>query len=209
MIVNLFYNKEGIGDTLIVAISDVEREKRTFIKKGDVAKIMNQENGELSGFNIFNCSKYLQITETGKVTLDEELLLKINQVIHHSGFDDTLVADLTPKFVVGYVTKKEKHPNADKLSICLVDIKDEQLQIVCGAPNVATGQKVVVAKVGAVMPSGLIIKPSNLRGIESFGMLCAARELAIPLAPEEKGILVLSDEYEIGDIFPVTGTDTK
>lgn len=105
--------------------------------------------------------------------------------------------------MVGHVETKDKHPNADKLSICSVNIGDETLQIVCGAPNVAAGQKVVVAKIGAVMPSGMLIKAGNLRGVDSFGMLCSARELAIPNAPSEKGILVLSEDAVVGSAFEV------
>ena len=67
-----------------------------------------------------------------------------------------------------------------------MNVGDETLQIVCGAPNVDAGQKVVVAKIGAVMPSGMLIKEGNLRGVDSYGMLCSARELAIPNAPSEK-----------------------
>ncbi|MGG3923996.1 DUF4479 domain-containing protein, partial [Geobacillus thermodenitrificans] len=61
--------------------------------------------------------------------------------------------------------------------------------------------KVVVAKIGAVMPSGLVIQESELRGVTSRGMICSARELGLPNAPQEKGILVLSDEYEVGQPF--------
>nr|MDK7245178.1 DUF4479 domain-containing protein [Staphylococcus lugdunensis] len=110
-------------------------------------------------------------------------------------------ADLSPKFVVGYVKTKEKHPNADKLSILSVDVATEVLQIVCGAPNVEAGQKVVVAKVGAVMPSGMVIKDAQLRGVDSSGMVCSMKELNLPNAPQEKGILVLSDNYQIGQAF--------
>ena len=106
--------------------------------------------------------------------------------------------------VVGHVVSKEKHPEADKLNVCQVDVGEEELQqIVCGAPNVDAGQKVVVAKVGAVMPSGLLIKAGNLRGEDSFGMICSARELAIPGAPEVKGILVLEEAAEVGSAFTV------
>src|SRR5699024_11905425 len=87
----------------------------------------------------------------------------------------TFEVDLSPKFVVGYVQSKEKHPNADKLNICQVDVETETLQIVCGAKNVDAGQKVVVAKVGAVMPSGMIIRDAQLRGVDSSGMICSAR----------------------------------
>lgn len=95
-----------------------------------------------------------------------------------------------------------EHPDSDHLHICQVDLKNEQTQIVCGAPNVEAGQRVVVATVGAVMPSGSIIKPSKLRKIESNGMICSARELGLPNAPQVRGILVLDkDKYNVGDSF--------
>lgn len=198
---NVFYNREGIGDTLIVSLKDISAANRVFEKKGDVARIFDSESNETAGYNIFNASKYVTINETGSVTLTNELVDQINNILAENGFEGNLDADLSPKFVVGYVKEKEKHPNADKLSVCKVDIGTETLQIVCGAPNVDAGQKVVVAKIGAVMPSGLVIKPAELRGVASFGMLCSARELALPNAPQEKGILVLEDSYEVGQPF--------
>jgi tRNA-binding protein len=85
-----------------------------------------------------------------------------------------------------------------------VDVGPETLQIVCGAPNVDKGQKVVVAKTGAVMPSGMIIKDAVLRGVASSGMICSARELALPNAPQKRGILVLDDAaYQTGQAFPL------
>ncbi len=81
--------------------------------------------------------------------------------IEEAGFTYKLDTDFSPKFVVGYVETKEKHPDADKLSVLRVDVATEKLQIVCGAANEA-GQKVVVAKVGAVMPSGMVIRMLNL-----------------------------------------------
>ncbi len=94
------------------------------------------------------------------------------------------------------------HPDADKLHICQVQVDEEApLQIVCGAPNVAQGQKVVVAKIGAVMPSGTVIVESKLRGVESYGMMCSARELAIPNSPQVRGNLVLDDNAEVGAPF--------
>lgn len=200
-VVNVFYNKEGIGDTLIVTIKDFDLEKRTYDRKGDVAKIFNKETNEVAGFNIFHASKYVEIKENGLVTLTEELVAKLNDILKENDFSDVLEADLSPKFVVGFVEEKEKHPDADKLNVCKVNVGTEVLQIVCGAPNVDKGQKVVVAKVGAVMPSGLIIKDAQLRGVDSFGMICSARELDLPNAPQEKGILVLEDAYEVGQSF--------
>ena len=96
---------------------------------------------------------------------------------------------------------KRKHPDADKLSVLKVNVGNEHLQIVCGAPNVEAGQKVVVAKVGAVMPSGMVIKDAELRGVASSGMICSMKELNLPNAPQEKGIMVLSNDYEIGQAF--------
>ncbi|MBC2318559.1 YtpR family tRNA-binding protein [Listeria booriae] len=202
MIVNAFYNEKGVGDTLLVHLNDVEKTNNE--SKGNVTRIFDAETGETVAINIFEVSKKRQFDANGKVNLTEEDVAFINQELADNGFDFVVEADLSPKFVVGYVASKEKHPNADKLNVCQVDLGDKTVQIVCGAPNVEVGQKVVVAKIGAVMPSGLIIKPSNLRGEDSFGMICAARELAIPDAPQEKGIMVLDDSYETGAVYPVT-----
>ncbi|KIO65654.1 hypothetical protein B4064_2525 [Caldibacillus thermoamylovorans] len=199
---NIFYNKEGVGDIFLISLKPVNQANFTYEKKDDVVKIVNSETGETAGFNLFNASNYVSFTVTkGLVDLTEELVAKLNEIINSHGFTDQLTADLSPKFVVGYVKEKEKHPQADKLSVCKVDVGTEILQIVCGAPNVDAGQKVVVAKIGAVMPSGLVIQPAELRGISSQGMICSARELALPNAPEKKGILVLEDTYTVGTEF--------
>ena len=157
----------------------------------------------MKAFNLFNASKYVELDVAGNVEVTPELVEKLEAALKANSAEISLDVDFSPKFVVGYVESKEKHPNADKLSICKVNVGDETLQIVCGAPNVDAGQKVVVAKVGAVMPSGLLIKEGNLRGEDSFGMLCSARELAISGAPEVKGILVLDDSAEVGSPFEV------
>ena len=93
--------------------------------------------------------------------------------------------------VVGYVKSREKHPDADKLSICQVDVGSETLQIVCGAKNVQAGQFVPVALVGTTMPGGLEIKKAKLRGAESCGMICSSLELG--MAKVNEGILPLDD----------------
>src|SRR5699024_7818614 len=97
------------------------------------------------------------------VQLNETLINELQQATKNAGFSSELETDLSPKLVVGYVANKEKHPNADKLSVLNVDVATEKLQIVCRAPNVEAGQKVVVAKVGAVMPNGIVIKDAELR----------------------------------------------
>ncbi|MCM3768348.1 phenylalanine--tRNA ligase subunit beta [Neobacillus niacini] len=105
--------------------------------------------------------------------------------------------------VVGHVVVREQHPNADKLSRCQVDIGEgEPVQIICGAPNVAQGQKVAVAKVGAVLPGNFKIKKAKLRGEESNGMICSLQELGMEgkIVPKEyaEGIFVFPADAEVG-----------
>lgn len=197
---NVFYNREGVGDVLIIPFKDGNREEIKTERTGDVAKITD-DNGELLGYNLFNASKYLELSGKGQIALDEDKLAKIQQAFKDNGVEDTLEADLSPKFVVGYVKDKQPHENADKLNVCQVDLGEKTVQIVCGAPNVEAGQKVVVAKVGAVMPSGLIIKPAELRGVPSNGMICSQKELGMKDAPKEKGIYVLEESAVVGSPF--------
>ena len=102
---------------------------------------------------------------------------------------------------VGHVLEREKHPDADKLSRCRVDVGEgEALEIVCGAPNVAAGQKVAVALPGAELPGGVRIKKSKIRGVVSNGMICSARELG--LGEGHDGILVLDPSAPVGKALP-------
>ncbi|SDM25275.1 phenylalanine--tRNA ligase subunit beta [Bacillus sp. OK048] len=105
--------------------------------------------------------------------------------------------------VVGHVIERVQHPNADKLSKCQVDIgQGEPVQIICGAPNVAQGQKVAVATVGAVLPGNFKIKRAKLRGEESNGMICSLTELGMEakIVPKEysEGIFVFPQDAEVG-----------
>lgn len=102
--------------------------------------------------------------------------------------------------VVGYVKSKEKHPDADKLNVCQVDLGDKVEQIVCGAPNVDSGQYVIVSKVGAVLPGGFKIKKSSIRGVESNGMICSLAELGIDKKYiDASGIHVITKPCKAGD----------
>ncbi|MDR3112004.1 MAG: phenylalanine--tRNA ligase subunit beta [Elusimicrobiota bacterium] len=98
--------------------------------------------------------------------------------------------------VTAKVLEKEKHPNADKLSVCKVSDGQKEYTIVCGAKNVAAGQIVALSKIGAVLPGGFEIKKSKIRNIESEGMLCSEKELDIK--GESNGILVLNPDTKIG-----------
>jgi phenylalanyl-tRNA synthetase beta chain len=99
-------------------------------------------------------------------------------------------------FVVGKVVRCEKHPKADRLSACMVDTGDGERPIVCGAPNVASGQTVAVALPGARMPNGEKLRKAKLRGIPSEGMILAADELEV--GDDHEGIIVLDDELAAG-----------
>lgn len=101
------------------------------------------------------------------------------------------------KIVVGFVAECAAHPSSDHLSVCRVDIgAGDLLDIVCGAPNVAAGQKVPVAPVGTVMPGGLEIKKAKLRGQTSCGMICSEREMG--LGDNHDGIMVLDSGLAVG-----------
>ena len=117
-----------------------------------------------------------------------------------AGLEVDGIAPVAPQFekvVVGRVVKCEKHPDADKLNLCQVDVGEgENLQIICGAKNVRENLNVVVATVGAKLPNGLKIKKAKLRGVESFGMICSEAELG--MADSSDGITELADEAVIG-----------
>ena len=100
--------------------------------------------------------------------------------------------------VVGHVLEREKHPDADKLSVCkvLVSQDEEPQQIVCGAPNVRAGLKVAVIRPGGRLPGGLKIKKSKIRGVESLGMICSESELG--LSESHDGILELAEDAPVG-----------
>lgn len=107
--------------------------------------------------------------------------------------------ELPDTVVVGEVRERRPHPDADRLSVCDVDLGGAVAQIVCGAKNVAAGQRVVVALPGTTLPGGLIIKESKLRGVLSAGMICSEVELAV--GDDDSGILVVDDEVPLGTPF--------
>ena len=112
--------------------------------------------------------------------------------VRHLGKDITHV-------VVAELLSVEKHPQADRLSLTKVTDGKETFQVVCGAKNIAPGQRVPLAKVGALLPGNFEIKPAKIRGIESFGMLCSAKELG--LAEDAEGIFLLPADAPLGENF--------
>ncbi len=141
------------------------------------------------------------------VTIDDSVS-DLAERITRTGIEVDDLIDYTKdikNLVVGFVKSKEKHPDADKLNVCQVDIgEDEPVQIVCGAPNVDAGQYVIVAKIGGRLPGGIKIKRAKLRGERSEGMICSLQEIGISsnYIPKsfESGIYVFSESQ-------VPGTD--
>ena len=103
---------------------------------------------------------------------------------------------------IGQIESVEKHPDSDHMHVCMVNVGDEVLQIVCGAQNVRKGLKVIVALEGAILPGNFEIKKSRLRGVDSCGMICALYELGLEEKTEEthaKGICELDDDAPVGE----------
>ncbi len=141
---------------------------------------------------------------------------EIKDGLTKAGIEVESVDDLSISFsgvVVGKVVERIDHPQADRLSLCQVDVGEESLlQIICGAPNCREGMKTPVAKVGAILPGGLKIAKAKLKGIESQGMLCAAQELGMDAAliseSDREGIWTLPESWPVGmDLLEAIGFD--
>ena len=135
---------------------------------------------------------YIDIEETPEKIADALMMagLEVEEIIQPG-------KELNKVFV-GKILSKDSHPDADKLSLCKVDVgTGSALQIVCGASNMKAGDKVPVAVVGAKLPSGFEISPAKIRGVESFGMMCSKKELGI--SDEHGGLFILDESAQIGE----------
>lgn len=138
---------------------------------------------------------YVKITSKIKPeNIAEELT---NHTVEVEGFVNS--ASQFNKVVIGKILEVNPHPNADRLRLTVIDVKSKKLNIVCGAPNLEVGQLVAVAMVGAVLPNGLEIKESLIRGEKSEGMLCAEDELG--LGKDHDGIMSINDNAKVGEAF--------
>lgn len=197
------YNPSQMGDILVVILHQDTAQQTVKINK-NVVKIFDPKSKITLGFNFLSASKILPELKgkKGEIKLTDDDLNKLNQAIKAAGFSDQLKADPIPRFVVGYVKSCKQHPDSTRLKITQTEIDDgKTVQIVSGSPNMKQGIKVVVAKVGAMMPNGLIIWPSKLKGVQSNGMICAGYELRIPGAPQHPGALILPGSYKVGEPF--------
>jgi len=129
---------------------------------------------------------------------------KLYETFNSIGLEVDSINEITiaEKVVVGKILSVEKHPDADKLNVCQIDVGSGTRQIVCGAANVIDAEYVAVATIGAVLPGNFEIKHAKLRGVESEGMVCASSELGLP--EMGKGIMILDSsigELEVGREF--------
>lgn len=136
------------------------------------------------------------------VDISDENLKELATKVTNAGVNvETVLEYHNPNLVVGQILDVFDHPDSDHLHVCKVDVKDEILQIICGAQNLEKKMKVIVAKIGCVLPGDVEIKATVMRGVESQGMLCALMELGLEEdTPENyaKGICKLPDEALIG-----------
>ncbi len=146
------------------------------------------------------------------IDIENEDLNELAVKITKAGVNvEKVISKRINNLVIGKVISCEMHPDSDHLHICMVDTGSETLQIVCGAPNVREGLKVIVALPGAILPGNFEIKKGTIRGVESNGMLCALFELGVEEKTDEnyaKGIHEVEDNIEVGtDANIYLGTD--
>ena len=195
------YNK-NVGDVLMLIVANNEGAEVTYERKADVARIFREDTGLTVGWNIFDIKKDWSDLTQGQNNLSERQVAELNVKLKAAGFDEQLTYDGQPKFVVAEILTMKDHADSDHLHVCQVEVGlDEPVQIVCGAPNAVVGMKTVAALPGAMMPSGTLIWPGALRGVPSYGMLCSARELDLPNAPQVRGIIELNANLEAGLAF--------
>ena len=137
------------------------------------------------------------------IDIDDQNVYDLANKITSAGINvEKVISHRIEGLLIGEILDVKEHPDSDHLHICIVDIGKEKLQIVCGAPNVRVGLKVIVATVGSVLPGDFEIKKSKIRGVESNGMLCALFELGVEEKTEEnysKGICELDSNAPIGN----------
>ena len=193
---SFYYNLKGVGDVLLVKVKygKTATSSKNFEK---FSVVFHKE--EVIAYNFFNISSVEEIKENGVIyNVTPSLLDYVNNELSKEGFEK--ISEIEgKKFKVGKVISCEDIEGTH-LHLCQVDIKEEVLQIVCGAKNVCKDALVVVAMIGCLMPDSTLIKEGTLKGYKSYGMLCSKRELGIP-CEEVRGLYLLDDSYEIGQDF--------
>ena len=136
--------------------------------------------------------------------LETELnVYQISEILTNIGLEVDSIQDKSKElkdFTVAHVVRTEKHPNADRLKVCIVDTNKGRHQIVCGAPNAKTGMKAIFAPEGSFIPGTCItLKKTDIRGVKSVGMLLSEKEVGI--SDDHEGIIQVDDSHEVGELF--------
>ena len=192
-----FYNRKLIGDVLLIVI-DNEAQATHIETKDDICVIYN--NDKVIGINVFNISEVVKFKNEGRIVLPSDTVIDIINARLEAFNIEKLDYVTETGFKVGKILSVEEHPESTHLHCLKVDVKDQVLDIVCGAINVKEDMLVVVATIGTTMMDGTIIKPGKLLGEISNGMCCSPRELGIKIEYPPHHLLELED-VEIGSDF--------
>ncbi|MGV0167117.1 YtpR family tRNA-binding protein [Furfurilactobacillus sp. WILCCON 0119] len=189
-------NQQASPDVLVVILGPDVSEQAVTVT-GNIARIFDPATDQTLGYNFLNVSAIdASISGNGQLALTDAQVAALNQALTAANMPADLENDHEPRFVVGYVEATTPHPDSDHLLVTTTRIDNDQtVQIVSGSPNMTDHIYVVVAKVGAMMPSGQVIWPGELRGVPSNGMITSGRELRLKNAPQKKGALILPDDF--------------
>ena len=192
-----FYNRKLIGDVLLIVI-DNEAQATHIETRDDICVIYN--NDKVIGINVFNISEVVKFKNEGRIVLPSDTVIDIINARLEAFNIEKLDYVTETGFKVGKILSVEEHPESTHLHCLKVDVKDQVLDIVCGAINVKEDMLVVVATIGTTMMDGTVIKPGKLLGEISNGMCCSPRELGIKIEYPPHHLLELAD-VEIGSDF--------
>ena len=192
-----FYNRKLIGDVLLIVI-DNEAQATHIETKDDICVIYS--NNKVIGINVFNISEVVKFKNEGRIVLPSDTVIDIINARLEAFNIEKLDYVTETGFKVGKILSVEEHPESTHLHCLKVDVKDQVLDIVCGAVNVKEDMLVVVATIGTTMMDGTVIKPGKLLGEISNGMCCSPRELGIKIEYPPHHLLELED-VEIGSDF--------
>ncbi len=167
----IFWNKTTLKNNALIYLS-VNQEGEVVTEKNDGYTII-KINNEISGINIHDADLILNVKE-GAHSICDQTIKTLKEKLNL----DLTKFDLNSKLIVGEVIEQKPHPKSDKLFLLKVNVGKE-LQIITNASNAIVGKKVVVAQVGAILPSGLLIKDSKVMGVRSEGMLCGSETLGL------------------------------
>lgn len=195
----IYYNYKTIGDVLMIVFNSNAKPDRV-VKKNDVVALYKDDT--LIGINILNFSDVMKLKVDGFIPLiNKKMLEVVNDLLVNASLSP-LEEEKESGFRVALIKDLEEHPESEHLHILKVDVGDKEcLDIVCGAYNARVGLKCVCALPYTFMPNGQQIIPSKLLGVQSNGMLCSGRELALPGYENKHGLLELDEKAVVGSDF--------